>query len=420
MNNFFKDFAEKSRFFRRNTTPKIVSIIFALVMWLYVMGEVNPEMIKELTNVRVQLLNVEELKKSGLVLIGQEDYTVNIKIGGRRNEVYHVGPQDIAVSADLRGFRKGVNSVPLDISVPASIKVLDVSPKQLKVTLDEIVKQQKPVEIEAVGIPSEEFDPGEAVLSLKEVIVEGPESLVNSVTKVVGEVNFQNRTEDFNGKILLKAVNQDGKIVNGVEVKTKFVEVTLPLYSVKNVKIALDLRGKPPETYQMTDVAVKPEVVGLKGPRELLKSIDEIKTKPIDIDGLTGSVEKAAELAIPEGVTLFKTDRQPVVVITIEEIGQKEFTFKKDEVFIENLDGKYRVFFDEGVDTLRVKVEAAKNILNSLTKNDIQLRINAKGLGEGRYSLKVIPVASRQMKSISVIPEKIDFELKLEKETNQP
>ena len=129
-------YMEKSRFFNKNFTPKVVSIIFALVMWLYVMGEVNPESIQEWKNVRVELLNIEELRQSGLTIIGQTDFTVNVRVKGKRTELNKLTSNDMRVTADLRGFKKGVNSVPLEYSAPTNIIIEDISPKEIKVTFE--------------------------------------------------------------------------------------------------------------------------------------------------------------------------------------------------------------------------------------------------------------------------------------------
>ncbi|MBB6215126.1 YbbR domain-containing protein [Anaerosolibacter carboniphilus] len=418
MNDFIKNIIEKSRFFSRNTTPKIISIIFALVMWLYVMGEVNPEMVKEFTGVKVQLLNVETLRQSGLTVIGQEDFTVNVKINGRRNDVYTIRPQDITISADLRGFEKGVNSVPLKVNAPASINY-DIYPNELKVSLDEIVKRQKPVEIITTGVPPEGFDPAEAEVALKEVIVEGPESFVRKVEKVIGEVNFDNKTDDFTGKVPLKAVDEDGKAVNGVEVKTKYVDVNLPLYSVKEVKIALELVGNTIDGYDVSNISIKPEVVSIKGPRDLVKGINEIKTKPVNVDGLVGAVERPVELILPTGISLYLSDKTPVVSIAVEKIEVREISYEKESILIDNLDEKYKATFEDGIENITVRVEGPESVINGLDKSNIQLHINAKDIGEGRHSVRVTPKTDKTFKSISVIPEKIEIMIKMDKDTNQ-
>ncbi|MFZ5967501.1 MAG: YbbR-like domain-containing protein [Bacillota bacterium] len=414
MSNGVKKYIDMTGLFNRNLTAKIVSVVFALVMWLYVMGEVNPQMITELTNVKVQLLNVEELRQSGLVLMGQEDYTVNVKIEGRRNDVFGINPDSIVVRADLRGFKAGVNSVDLEISSPANVTIKDISPKQIKVTLDEVVKRQKPVSVNIIGAAAEGYEPADATTVPSEVIVEGPQTLVNAVAAVVAEINVKDSAVDLSDKLPLKPVNSEGKGVNGVEVKSKYVEVSLPIHKVEEAKIELDLQGVPKEGYKITDIALQPEKVVVKGPKDKTAGIATIKTSPVNIEGIQKSVDKPLNLLLPDGVTVPYLEKNPVVKITVEQILSKEFTFKKEDVAIDNLKEKLAVDLSKTNDTIKVNVEAVESIINSITKEDLQLYIDASGLTEGRYEASIGVYTPLKVEKITVTPVQMEFEIKHE------
>ncbi len=233
MIKFLRGIFERSKI-SRNTAPKIISILFALVLWLYVMGEVNPETDTILNDLNVELLNIEELTDAGLVIIGQEDFTVSAKVVGRRNETYQITRDDIRVTADLRGFQQGINSIPLEISQPVNVTRVEISPQQIKVRLDKIVKNQKNIEISTEGNPEIGYDIGKIITTPSQVLVEGPESKVNSVAMVVGEVEVTGVRENIRTNIPIKAVDNQGNVVSGVDIKTKFVNVFIPVLKVRN------------------------------------------------------------------------------------------------------------------------------------------------------------------------------------------
>lgn len=424
MNNFMKFIQDRtrwltkrSRFFSGNTTPKIVSVIFALVMWLYVMGEVNPESIEEWKNVNVQILNVDELRQAGLVIIGQTDFTVNVKVKGKRNDLYKISPKDMVVRADLRGFRKGVNSVPLEYSAPSDISIVDISPREIKVTLDEIVKRQKPVAVQTVGEAAQGYEPATAVVSPSEVIVEGPETLVNAVAMVVVEVNLNNRLNDISDKLPLKAVNREGKEVIGVEVKTKLVEVAMPIYKVKEVPILVDLQGRPQQGYKITKVETSPGFVLIKGPANVVDKISEITTKSVKVDNLRETTSQDMVLILPEGVEAPYMEKTPSVIVTVEKIMSKEFNFSRNEIAVENLDNKYRIELGRSPDTIRVELEAVESVLKDLKREDIQLYLNVTGLEEGRYSAGLLYSMPIIPEKIVITPNKLDFEIRIDRES---
>lgn len=423
MNNFVEFVSEKikfrkesSRFFRRNTTPKIVSIIFALIMWLYVMGEVNPESIIELTNVKVQLLNVDELKESGLVIIGQKDFTVNVKVSGRRNDVYKVSPQDVVARADVRGFQKGVNSVPVETSIPPNTRIEDISPKQIKITLDEIVRRQKPIAVQPTGSPAEGFQPAKANVSPSEVIVEGPESLVDKVDRVVASVNVQDQREDIVDKLPLKPVNREGKEVNGVEVKNKYVEVTLPLHQVKEVPINLTFQGEAKEGFKIINMVPSEETIVIKGPKEIISGIAQISAKTINLNNLDKTTDQSIALILPEGVQTPYLTKSPTVRIVVEPIKTKEFLFQKDEINLRNLANGYIADLSRLPNTIKVRVNAVESMMEVIDKENMNLYIELDGLLEGKYSVNIRYHTSDQVEKVMIVPEKVDIQIKAEGE----
>ena len=416
MKDKFKSLVERTRFFNRNTTPKLVSIIFALVMWLYVMGEVNPEMVIPLNNVSVQLMNVEDLNKSGLVIIGQQDYTVNVRIAGRRNDVYKVSPQDIIIRADLRGFHKGTNSIPLEVSGPPYITIQDVSPKQLKITLDEIVVRQRPVNVVTTGTPVPGFEPGDAVISPKEVMVEGPENIVNAVAQVAGEIPVTDQITEINERVPLIAVNAEGKTISGVQISQRYVEVKLPILPTKEVPIFLEFQGKPRDNYRITEVKLSQENISIKGPKEKLDGITEIKARPIDIEGIDKSAERNVNLLLPEGVTLLRDSKIPRVALTVERVLNKEFTYQRDEIAIDNIETGYRVELIKVPENIQVKVEAVESVMNVIQRGDIKLYINVDDLTEGKYSTDIALITDKKIEKLTAVPSRIDFEVKRDRD----
>ena len=425
MNNFMKPIGEKTkdvmgktRFFSRNTTPKIVSIIFALVMWLYVMGEVNPEAIEEWKNVSVQILNVDEMRQAGLVIIGQTDFTVNVKVKGKRNDLYKISSKDMVVRADIRGFRKGVNSVPLEYSAPSNIDIEDISPKEIKVTLDEIVKKQKPVVINSVGQTAQGYEPTQAIVSPSEVMVEGPESLVNTVSAVMADVNLKDKLEDIKDRLPLRAVTSEGKEVNGVQVITKFAEVTLPIYKLKEVPIVVELQGSPLENFKITNLASTPGFVVIKGPKNVVDQISEIKTEGVMVDGIEETTTKNITLILPEGIETPYLDKNLNVNITVEEIIRKEFEYFRDEVALDNLESKYIIDLSAVPDKIKVELEAVESIMKDFKKDELQLYLNLHGLLEGKYSAKLLYNAPIKPDKITITPNKVDFEIKVDEEAN--
>ncbi len=402
----------KGKFLTRNTTAKIVSIAFALVLWLYVMGEVNPETTIQFSDIDVQLLNEETVKQSGLVIIGEKDFSVNVKIHGRRNDLYRIKSDDIIASVDLQECWKGKNNVPVDIKAPAYVDVEDVSPKQIQITLDRVVKRKKPVVIRPIGAAAEGFEAGEATVFPKEVMVEGPETFVNKVAKVAADVNVSDKSGKIADRAPLYPVDKRGKKVSGVKVEKKYAEIVLPMYKIKEVPISVTLKGEPKENANVVRIETKPDRVLIKGPKELIEGISEIKTADINLDGFDKSITKKIQLLLPEGVKAPYLNKGPEVTVVIEKSKMKEFVFNHDEIAIKNLINGYTADLKDLPDVIQVQVFAAESIANNLEKKDIQLYINAKELLTGSYSENILYSITREVEKVRISPDKATIEIK--------
>lgn len=409
MIKFMRGLFESSKL-SRNTTPKLVSILFAIVLYIYVMGEVNPEDYISKENVKVNLLNVEELQSSGLVIIDQNDYTVDLKISGKRNELKKISLDDIKITADLRGFPKGVNSVPLDVSKPANIEV-NISPQQIKVRLDKIVQRQKPVEVFEKGAPAKSYVIGTKKITPEEILVEGPESKVESVTKVIGEINVDGAKATIRNSIPVRAVNNEGKDVIGVEVKTKSVNVLLPMEKLKNIDIKPVITGKPKEGYKITNIEVSPKTVTIKGKEEIIKKINEIFTKPINVEELNESLVTEVNFVKEKNIEMPYLQALPEVRIVVEKIETKEFTFKANQISVNNLNGALTTNIGELIEDIKIKISDVRSVLKDVKRSDLELIIDAQDLDEGIYILDLKLNKNHKYENIEIEPNNIEIEI---------
>lgn len=418
MIEFLRGIFEKSKI-SRNTTPKIVSILFALVLWLYVMSEVNPETNTVINDLKVELLNMEELKNSGLVIIGQEDFTVNAKIVGRRNEIFKITRDDIKVTADLRGYQQGVNSIPLEISQPANVTNVEITPQQIKVTLDRIVKNQKPVEIIPQGSPQRGYDMGEVILTPSQVLVEGPESKVNAVTKVVGEIDVEDIKENIRSNIPVKAVDSEGNTITGVEVKSKYVNVFIPMLRVGNVKITPQLTGEIRAGYKITKIEVNPDTVSLRGKEEEVIKYSEILTESINISDLDHTLTTRTNLLIPEGVEVLGLRDMPEITINVEEIETKEFTFNSNQISVNNLEDTLTTNIGQIDESIKVSISDVRSVLERVKRNDLELSIDGTDLQEGNHTVEISVNSNVPVETIEILPKEIQIQVYEKEDTTE-
>ena len=69
------------------TLLKIISLAIAVFLWIYVMGEVDPETRVKVYGIEVSYVNTDALADSGLAVADDEPLSVNAVIEGKRSDV---------------------------------------------------------------------------------------------------------------------------------------------------------------------------------------------------------------------------------------------------------------------------------------------------------------------------------------------
>ncbi|MBZ4655582.1 MAG: YbbR family protein, partial [Thermoanaerobacter sp.] len=175
----------------KDFTIKLLSLVLAFLLWLYVMGEENPEIPYEINDVPVKLINSDTLEKKGLIVLDEKNYTVNVKVRGRRSDVLNIAAQNISVFADLsRVNSKGTNVIPVTVEgLPRNVSLVSINPPEIKVEIDKIAKTQMPVTVKIIGNVMDGYAMQPAVSTPGEVLVIGPESKINLIKNVIAGVN---------------------------------------------------------------------------------------------------------------------------------------------------------------------------------------------------------------------------------------
>lgn len=410
MSKFFKGLFERSKI-TRNTTPKIASILFSIVFYIFVMGEVNPEVEKSLNNLKVELLNMEELENSGLVFKDQSEFTVDVKIAGKKSDLTKVSLDDIKISADLSGAKQGDNIKVLDVRNPVNIEIKEMTPQQINVRLDKIVQTQKPVEIVYNGEPAKGYQVGSYEITPNEILIEGPASKIESVVKVIAEIDVEGAKENIRKNVPIKAVDGQGKDIIGVDVKTENANVYLSLVKLKNVPITPIIDGTVKEGYKITNVEIDPANTTVRAKEGIVNGVTEILTKSINVDELSSTLETEVNLDIPKYIETPYLQGLPSVRIEVEKIETKEFTFKADEISVNNLDDKLTTNIGELDQEIKVKISDVRSVLEDVKRSDLELILDAGGLEEGIYTLVLQLNKSGRYENIEIAPQEIEIEV---------
>jgi len=398
----------------RNITPKIVSVFIGIIMWTLVMGEVNPVQTKEFSNLEVVFLNEASLQQSGLVLMEPKDAKVTVKVTGRLNEINALTKEDIIVQADLWGYSEGSNKVPIEAKIPENVDIASISPSQLVFNFDSIITKEKPVQLNTIGKVADGYSLGKGQVNPSTVLVKGPKSLVNSVTKVIASVDITDKNSDISTDVPIKVVDDNGNEVSGVTKEPSTVSAYLPILMTKSVTIEAVTNGSPLVGFEATSIEVEPNTILIKGYEKDIKDINSIKTEPIDLSFLTVDRQLETNVVLPEGVQLVDSDAKITANIKIEEIIEKEIEYDIEEISFTNLNEQLTLEIPEDQEKIIITVRGLKSTIENLDKSFIKLHADLLELGAGEHSVNIEVTNPNDIELINITPESVQVTLQEE------
>lgn len=397
----------------KNLAPKIISIIFALVLWIYVIDTINPEESRPIPNVTVKLVNMEELDRHQLAIKEHDDLRVKVKLTGRRDEIYKIAPEQVQVRADLKGYGPGINNIPLEVIAPNNLDV-DVSPRFITIELENIIRKEKDIKIVTRGKPKDNFLPGDLKYTPRKTEIVGPESHVNSVDYVVARLDLTDVSENFAVSLPLQAVNNKGEEITNVDLATSYINVSLSVDSLKTLPIKPDLQVTMEAGYILTNVEINPKELALRGQEEAFDDIEEVLTEAIKIDNLNGNRRVNVKLNLPEGITQH-SDTPIIVNLYAEKIEEVTYKINRDRIGFNNIDDGLSLDTDRIPENMDIKIRGLKNVLDSIKEADIKLVVDLNGLDAGEYTIEPLVqlpyTVEKDIEGLELSPKSINIKL---------
>lgn len=281
---------------KENLVARIVSLLVACGLWVYVMTDQNPivERSVEITLQHVNLpANMMVFNAPGKVLV---------KTRGTRTGLSDSLENHITATIDLKNVTEGQQNIPVKVTVNNG-DVVSVTPSEVSVYVDTVSEKKVPVVTRVVGAVSSDMTVGSSVITPSEVTLRGATHRIDKVNKVVAPIDVTNHKDSFSLDSELVAVSDDGYDIPNMKIIPDRVMVEATMVSQMlstDVPVKLVTGGNLPDGIIVSKAEIIPREIRITAPPSVLKKLQEIKTKPVDITSLEGSSVIAAELDIPE------------------------------------------------------------------------------------------------------------------------
>ena len=285
-----------------NTVAKILSVIMAFALWLYVMNEQNPPMAMN------YVVNLEKRNLQSQLFVLDAPENVRVRVRGPRAVVSALSANEITAFVDLQGVQKGDYTKQVFVSVPRDLQVANVLPNDVIIRIDSFLKRSMSVETRVVGQIPSYLNLDELILAPSYAKVSGPSSAVTNVARIVAPINVDksNTKGEIKVNSKLLAVDQNNVVVEKVVVEPESIVLTARFsekVTTTSVPVKILVRGNLLPGFRLVSIKTNPEKVELTGTMNALKDLNELVIDGLNVDGLSKNTIRKVALRLPEGVT---------------------------------------------------------------------------------------------------------------------
>ena len=200
------------KFFSTDSVLKIVSLIVAIGIWLYI-TTVSPVTEKIVLSVPVHFSAPLHLNSLNLAIVSEQP-TIDIKLSGSRTDLANIEQGGIGViraTVDVYSIEApGTHFLPVSILIiKDGLKIAESYKTDLvEIEVDEIIEERMTIQIVTVGDVAEHYTPGKISVLPDTVTLRGPAGQLEQMEAVVF-VNYDNTDVDIRKKeqIVLRSIS---------------------------------------------------------------------------------------------------------------------------------------------------------------------------------------------------------------------
>ncbi len=333
------------------------------------------------------------------VLVNEETYevsglpeTVDVQLLGDINDLQMVRQQNsLSVVADLRQLGEGRSDIELEVqNIPSRLEVI-IEPGTVSVELKKKQTQTYALGYDFVNQSEMDatYDLGTPEFDEDTVTVRASEDTLNRVSYVKALIDVSGVTSDFETDAPLAAYDENGDRLE-VDIIPSTMHVSISVTQPKKtVPIEVVQVGTMEEGLAISTCTLSDEEITLYAKQSVLDQIDHIEIS-LPVSNITSDRTLAMPITLPQGVTQASLSSVSVSVTVGE---RTSATFSDVQVRLINQEAEIDgmpITLDPR--TVSVTVSGSEEMLQNITKEDIMVTADLKGItaaGERQLTLSV-------------------------------
>ena len=398
------------RFLQNDNAVRVLSLIIAVLTWIFVVVVVNPNTESVVKNIPIRIdLSGTSAERLGLEIVSDEVLLANVTVTGDRTVIGSLNSDDIDVSAILSGISEPgtYSDIQLQVrksSAGKSFEIETCSPSTITLKFDRKTTKTLPVSLELNELTvADGYMLEEIITSPTSITVTGPE---NDVIKVAGCIVRGNVDGEINASAVITSdivlIDGEGKEIDNphLSLSVDRVDITIPVLKRKALPVQFEYVNVP-EGFDKESISylLDNDVIEVAGPEALINQWDSINIGYIDLSELDSTREYEFDVVLPSSFVNVKNITTLIVRFPLTDY--KTDTFNISDIRLENVPEGYEV----SVNTQKISkvtLVGPADVISQLTNEYLVAKIDMSKIDvkKGQYSTTYVSIYSTKYNNV--------------------
>lgn len=365
----------------KNLSLKILSAVFAVVLWTIIVNIYDPTTSYTFSNVSVQLINTESLTDKNYSYEIVDGGKISVYVSGPKSVVTNIKASDIVATADLSKISAFADYVDIHVSVVQNGQTLnnvEAAPKTSAVRLSIENRDTKTINVntEVTGKPADGYALVKQTLNPTSIKVTGPSSIIDTIDHAGITFDVTGATDEVHGDADIHLYDEEENEIKDVSVdlSQSSVSYTAQVVRIKTVAVEAGYSGTPKDGYTISSVTLNQNNVQVYGDENALNNLEKIviPSNNINVDELDKDriYKFSLENYIDKSLHILKNSRVEVTV-KVGTTTTKSITLNTSDIRVSGLDTSMTYGFVDK--TYNIEIEGNADAIAALDISKISV-----------------------------------------------
>ena len=365
-----------NRLKKTNWLYLVFSFIIAVLLWFFVISELNPVTEVSFRNLDIQIVNSDQLTSNGLVITSGANTTATVKVQGKRDKIALVKAGKFTLTASVASISApGTYNLNYTISVDVpDVSVVSENPSQVSITVERVASKTIPIEVNFTGNMPADYFIESFSLSKDAVVLTGAKSAIDSVKTAVLKYDISAVKSSVSTTLEYSLLDEKGKTANAEDISVDIKAVTLNLNVKVQKQLPLRVNFISSEYFseEMIEYAIEPQEITVSADPETANYYNSIVLGTENLKSFkTSEMESALfDIILPDGLTSDDGIQKAKLTVKTPDHERKKITVASD-YFAKSDD-----YVFNPLSAVKVDVFGPKTIVDVLDARDFNVEID--------------------------------------------